>query len=94
MNKDGFYLIDNLQAGKYRAIITDANGCQIFSRSGVIKNSEFNIVNQKLFNREILDCSTGTVVSDFSFNLSGTSLAYNISLDGVLVYGGAVANCY
>jgi len=88
MNKDGFYLIDNLQAGKYRAIITDAKGCQIFSRSGVIKNSEFNIVNQKLFNREILDCSTGTVVSDFSFNLSGTSLAYNISLDGVLVYGG------
>ena len=88
MNKDGFYLIDNLQAGKYRAIITDAKGCQIFSRSGVIKNSEFNIVNQKLFNREILDCSTGKVVSDFSFNLSGTSLAYNISLDGVLVYGG------
>ncbi|MDB4227388.1 hypothetical protein N9799_01110 [Flavobacteriaceae bacterium] len=91
MNKDGFFLVDNLQAGKYRAIITDANGCQIFSRSGVIKNSEFNIINQRLFNREILDCSTGTVVSDFSFNLSGTSLAYNISLDGVLVYGGAVA---
>ncbi len=26
MNKDGFYLIDNLAPGKYRAIVTDNTG--------------------------------------------------------------------
>ena len=88
MNLDGFYLIDNLQPGKYRAIVTDATGCQIFSRSGVIKTSSFNMINQRIFNREILDCDSGVVEADFSFRLSGTSLAYNIYLDGNLVYGG------
>ena len=89
MNKDGFYLIDNLAPGKYRAIVTDATGCQIFSRSGVIKTSNFNMVNQRVYNREILDCDSGVVEADFSFRLSGTSLAYNIELDGELVYGGS-----
>ncbi|MDG1192181.1 MAG: hypothetical protein P8N15_09035, partial [Flavobacteriaceae bacterium] len=89
MNKDGFYLIDQLQPGKYRAIVTDATGCQIFSRSGVIKSSSFNMLNQRVYNREILDCDTGLVEADFSFRLSGTSLAYNIFLDGELVYGGS-----
>ncbi|MFL2598628.1 MAG: PKD domain-containing protein, partial [Flavobacteriaceae bacterium] len=88
MNKDGFYLIDNLQPGKYRAIVTDATGCKIFSRSGLIKNSSFNMINQRVYNREILDCETGLVEADFSFRLSGTSLAYNIYLDGNLIYGG------
>ena len=89
MNKDGFYLIDQLQPGKYRAIVTDATGCQIFSRSGVVKTSSFNMINQRVYNREILDCDSGVVESDFSFRLSGTSLAYNIELDGELVYGGS-----
>jgi hypothetical protein len=88
MNKDGFYLIDNLQPGKYRAIVTDATGCKIFSRSGLIKSSSFNMINQRVYNREILDCETGLVEADFSFRLSGTSLAYNIYLDGNLIYGG------
>ena len=82
MNKDGFYLIDSLEPGKYRAIITDATGCQIFSRSGIIKTSSFNMVKQKVFNREVLDCELGIVEADFSFRLTGTSLAYNIFLDG------------
>ena len=89
MNKDGFYLIDNLEPGKYRAIVTDATGCQIFSRSGIIKTSSFNMVKQKVFNREVLDCESGIVEADFSFRLTGTSLAYNIFLDGELVYGGS-----
>ena len=89
MNKDGFYLVDNLEAGKYRAIISDASGCEIFTRSGVIKTSEFNMTNQRVYNREILDCDSGTVNADFSFRLSGTSLAYNIFLDGNQVYGGS-----
>ena len=89
MNKDGFYLIDNLEPGKYRAIVTDASGCQIFSRSGIIKTSSFNMVKQKVFNREVLDCESGIVEADFSFRLTGTSLAYNIFLDGELVYGGS-----
>ena len=89
MNKDGFYLIDSLEPGKYRAIITDATGCQIFSRSGIIKTSSFNMVKQKVFNREVLDCELGIVEADFSFRLTGTSLAYNIFLDGELVYGGS-----
>ncbi|MGA0317018.1 MAG: PKD domain-containing protein [Flavobacteriaceae bacterium] len=91
MNKDGFYLIDNLAPGKYRAIVTDATGCQIFSRAGVIKTSSFNMVNQRVYNREVLDCDSGLVESDFSFRLTGTSLAYNIYLDGNLVYGGTSA---
>ena len=80
MNKDGFYLIDNLEAGKYRAIITDASGCQIFSRSGLIKSNTFNMISQRIYNKEIIDCDSGTVEADFSFQLSGTSLAYNIYL--------------
>ena len=88
MGKDGFFLIDNLEPGKYRAIITDATGCQIFSRSGLIKGSSFNIVNQRIFNEEILDCSTGSIEADFSFRLTGNSLAYDIYLDGNLIYGG------
>ena len=47
------------------------------------------MVNQRIFNREVLDCASGVVESDFSFRLSGTSLAYNIELDGELVYGGS-----
>ena len=35
MNKDGFFLIDQLQPGKYRAIVTDATGCLIFSDQGL-----------------------------------------------------------
>jgi hypothetical protein len=91
MNKDGFYLIDNLQPGKYRAIVTDATGCKIFSRSGLIKTSSFNMINQRVYNREILDCESGLVEADFSFRLTGTTLAYNIYLDGNLVYGGTAA---
>ena len=88
MNKDGFYLIDQLQPGKYRAIVTDATGCSIFSRSGVIKTSSFNMISQRVYNRQILDCDSGVVEADFSFKLSGSSLAYNIFLDGEAVYGG------
>ena len=89
MNKDGFYIIDNLDPGKYKAIIRDNTSCQIFTRTGVIKSSTFNMVNQRIFNREVLDCASGVVEADFSFRLSGTSLAYNIELDGELVYGGS-----
>ena len=88
MNKDGFYLIDQLQPGKYRAIVTDATGCSIFSRSGVIKTSSFNMISQRVYNRQVLDCDSGVVEADFSFKLSGSSLAYNIILDGEPVYGG------
>ena len=88
MNKDGFFLIDQLQPGKYRAIVTDATGCSIFSRSGVIKTSNFNMIGQRIYNRQVLDCDSGVVESDFSFKLSGSSLAYNIFLDGEAVYGG------
>ena len=51
MNKDGFYLVDQLQPGKYRAIVTDATGCSIFSRSGVIKHL-FQYDKSKSFNRK------------------------------------------
>ena len=88
MNKDGFYIIDNLDPGKYKAIIKDNTSCQIFTRTGVIKSSSFNMFNQRVYNREVLDCASGLVEADFSFRLSGTSLAYNIELDGELVYGG------
>ena len=88
MNKDGFYLVDQLQPGKYRAIVTDATGCSIFSRSGVIKTSSFNMISQRVYNRQVLDCDSGIVEADFSFKLSGSSLAYNIILDGEPVYGG------
>ena len=91
MNKDGFYLIDNLVPGKYRAIVTDATGCKIFSRSGIIKTSAFNMTNQRVFNKEVLDCDSGIVEADFSFRLTGTTLAYNIYLDGNLIYGGTSA---
>ena len=89
MNKDGFYIIDNLEPGKYKAIIKDNTSCEIFTKSGVIKSSTFNMVKQKVFNREVLDCESGIVEADFSFRLTGTSLAYNIFLDGELVYGGS-----
>ncbi len=49
------------------------------------------MVNQRIYNREVLDCDSGLVESDFSFRLTGTSLAYNIYLDGNLVYGGTSA---
>ncbi|MBL6870083.1 MAG: hypothetical protein ISQ98_00005 [Flavobacteriaceae bacterium] len=88
MNKDGFYIIDNLDPGKYKAIIKDNTSCQIFTRTGVIKSSSFNMFNQRIYNRDVLDCASGLVEADFSFRLSGTSLAYNIELDGELVYGG------
>ena len=88
MNKDGFYLIDQLQPGKYRAIVTDATGCKIFSRSGVIKTSSFNMISQRVYNRQVLECDSGIVEADFSFKLTGSSLAYNIFLDGEAVYGG------
>ena len=65
MNKDGFYLIDNLVPGKYRAIVTDATGCKIFSRSGIIKTSAFNMTNQRVFNKEVLDCDSGIVEARF-----------------------------
>ena len=68
MNKDGFFLIDQLQPGKYRAIVTDATGCSIFSRSGVIKTSNFNMIGQRIYNRQVLDCDSGVVESDFHSN--------------------------
>ena len=46
------------------------------------------MIGQRIFNRQVLDCDSGVVESDFSFKLSGSSLAYNIFLDGELVYGG------
>ena len=46
------------------------------------------MISQRIYNREVIDCDSGTVEADFSFQLSGTSLAYNIYLNGEAIYGG------
>ena len=46
------------------------------------------MISQRVYNRQVLDCDSGVVEADFSFKLSGSSLAYNIILDGEPVYGG------